>query len=561
LQVKLALRFFIHHSLLFILVEGLVLKRREMLQSLGLVSGSLLANRSMAQNVAQEGFTQRFVSEDEAKLQEEFGVSSGEPATDALTLWTRVPSRFWVDGPVKVRWRLWGNVPERGTTALVREGDVFTSESVDGTLQVRVTELPAGGHFFYMFSLENGAWQSVQGLARTLPSSRKNLENICIAYVSCQYFGTGFYTVYQALARDKNVDFCVHLGDTIYEETGGLDTVARVRRDFNGVAISKEDYRARYRLALSDAHFREVRRLFTWICIPDDHEVKNDYSGIDISLAARRAAGLGAYSEYMPIFAGGFQMKTPSYRAFSFGKLATLFAMDLRISRDGQVCKKNNYAKTCDAALESHRTMLGPQQSLWLEKGLEKSESRWNVLLSQVLMMPQAVCHRPRDLEHSPLEGLLSHSPLMGSLDAWDGYPAERDRLCQWLKHGNRNHQKNTLVWSGDIHNLYSGYVGSAEEPAAFEVSTGSVTSFGVGDVFPLGSSRLIERHLRKINPHFAHVNLRSHMYVRCKLSFDQAIFESVCVDTIRSSESNARVGESIRVAWGTLASETKANF
>ncbi|MCA2959292.1 MAG: alkaline phosphatase D family protein [Silvanigrellales bacterium] len=498
-------------------------------------------------------------------LPDECGVASGDPAAGAITLWTRVPlaARQQAMGQpspardglevLQVRW--WLAERTQGRLRIVRTGSVPTSPARDWTVKVRVEGLNADTRYLYGFETDAG-WRSVEGHTRTLPAAQADVEALTFAYLSCQFYGAGFYNVYEALAGDREVDFCVHLGDSIYENVSALQARFQVRPEPAGEATTLEQYRARYLLTLRDPWYREVRRLFAWIVLPDDHEVFNDYSGsvlaAEPAAAARKARAFQAYFEFMPLDDAPFPRL---HRCFRFGTLATLFALDERQYRDGHVCASKPLKTLCDEAKDETRTMLGAHQKEWLTEELKASGTRWNVLLSEVMMMPQKVVDRPAGLVQDPREKELPRAPfsqdLYLTLDSFDGYPACREELATFLA---ERDEGNTLVWTGDIHNCYAGHVETRDgSRVAFEMSTGSVTSTGVGDVFRFGTARLLEKQFLRANPHMVCVDLRHHMYVRVRLGRDSARYETMCVDTILRSSHRAFCGHRMNVARGTL--------
>ena len=182
--------------------------------------------------------------------------------------------------------------------------------------------------------------------------------------------------------------------------------------------------------------------------------------------------------------------------------------------------------------------------------------------------MPQCLIDRPAGVERAPHEDMLPHAPFFDSpsqgetlreqrgdsyltLDSFDGFPAEREELASFFT---RKGQGNTLVWTGDVHNCYAGHWLEGEtRRAAFEMTTGSVTTFGVGDVLRWGSARLVEGHIRRSNRHYEFVDLRHHMYVRVTLTSESALHETICVDTVLRNNFRTFTGQSLNVAKGTL--------
>jgi len=81
--------------------------------------------------------------------------------------------------------------------------------------------------------------------------------------------------------------------------------------------------------------------------------------------------------------------------------------------------------------------MLGGAQESWLQAGLDRSPARWNVLAQQTLMA---------QLDRKPGPGQLFWT------DGWDGYPAARRRLLDYL---GRRKPANPIVVGGDVHSFW----------------------------------------------------------------------------------------------------------
>jgi len=91
-------------------------------------------------------------------------------------------------------------------------------------------------------------------------------------------------------------------------------------------------------------------------------------------------------------------------------------------------------AEACSERLDPRLTMLGEVQDRWLESGLDRSAARWNVIGQQTLMA---------QLDSKPGAGQRFWT------DGWDGYPAARRRLLDYL--GARK-PANPVVIGGDVH-------------------------------------------------------------------------------------------------------------
>jgi alkaline phosphatase D len=76
------------------------------------------------------------------------------------------------------------------------------------------------------------------------------------------------------------------------------------------------------------------------------------------------------------------------------------------------------------------------------------------------------------------------------NLDAWDGYPVEREVLLQTAKASN----KNLVTLAGDTHNAWSGKLCNASgELCGYEFATPSVSSPGLEHYLQLSSEQATE--------------------------------------------------------------------
>src|SRR5699024_8374856 len=112
------------------------------------------------------------------------------------------------------------------------------------------------------------------------------------------------------------------------------------------VIITLDDYRKRHAQYKSDPDLRAVHATVPMIAVRDDHDnadntwragaLEHD-PGDDGSFAARRAAAVQAYQEWLPIRVPDPANPLEIYRSFDFGNLASLHVLDTRvIGRDQQ---------------------------------------------------------------------------------------------------------------------------------------------------------------------------------------------------------------------------------
>ena len=245
---------------------------------------------------------------------------------------------------------------------------------------------------------------------------------------------------------DEDVDLVVFLGDYIYESSWGQKPV---RKHDAPEPTTLSGYRNRHALYKTDPDLQRMHALAPWLVTWDDHEVDNDYAAdqseyLEAKFVNRRAAAYQAYYEHMPLersmLPRGADMRI--YERFAFGQLAQFHVLDDRQYRHIQVCPSakrgggSNVVEdgVCPQRLDPQRSLLGHQQEQWLHEGLASSRARWNVLAQQTLMA---------QLDRLPGAGAAFWT------DGWDGYPAARRRLLDFIA---ERKPGNPLVIGGDVH-------------------------------------------------------------------------------------------------------------
>ncbi|TXH93775.1 MAG: alkaline phosphatase [Rheinheimera sp.] len=453
------------------------------------------------------------------------GVASGDPLHDRVVLWTRVTPA----GPLaQVQLRL-----EVATDAafrnLVVAADCVAHADQDYCAKVDAAGLSAGQAYFYRFRA--GSVSSPVGQTRTLPQGA--LSTARFAVVSCSNYPAGYFHVYQQLAERSDLDAVVHLGDYLYEYAAdgyATERAAEFGRfyapDNRCELLTLQDYRRRYACYRADAALQQLHGRHPFLLVWDDHEIANDiwtggaenHSPGEGDFQARKLAALQAYYEWLPI-RPHVQQGEPLYRSLAYGDLVQLYLLDTRVcarsqwldfpqfQRDGKL----DVAAMTKAVQDPTRTLLGPTQLDWLSQGLTQSACHWQVLAQQVLMARMelpgealAALGKPgpellsqlqqlADLKALPTEQLTSaqRKRLQGvlpyNLDAWDGFPVERERLYQRLRDSGRQ----VLVLAGDTHNAWhSELKNAAGEPVGVELATASVSSPGIEQYLQLDEAQ-----------------------------------------------------------------------
>ncbi|MBT9506730.1 alkaline phosphatase D family protein [Rhodoferax sp.] len=437
------------------------------------------------------------------------GVASGSPTHDSVVLWTRLHGPGLLGAslgrePITVQWQV---AHDDKFARIVLSGQAIASPELAHSVHVEVAGLEPDRWYFYRFMVGDAV--SPVGRTRTFPKADAAVARLRLGYASCQKWEDGYFTAWRHM-REENLDAVMFLGDYIYEYTGRS---SKVRIPSGGWVLSLDDYRQRYALYRGEADLQAMHATCPWLMTWDDHEVQNDYAGLQAgdsgmtdpsspaNFAARRAAAYQAYYEHMPIrasvltkavagLASGAEMRI--YSRLQYGRLASLYLLDARQYKDPQACTKGNGLGSstvnpaqCPSWNDPKRSMLGLPQEQWLSNELAKTQSRdsgWNVVGQQTLL-------GQRDFKPGPGQTLWN--------DGWDGYSAARMRLTDSLR---KHSVANPVLLGGDVHENWVGHI-KADYADVNSVSVGvefcgtSITSRSGGNAKT--AERLAE------NPHF----------------------------------------------------------
>ncbi|RID82991.1 alkaline phosphatase [Peribacillus asahii] len=440
------------------------------------------------------------------------GVASGDPLSDSVVLWTRLaPDPLNGGGMsshiVPVQWEL---ATDENFRNIIQRGTEHASPNLAHSVHLEVSGLKANTVYYYRF--KSGNELSPVGRTKTLPAPGASVASMTFAFASCQQFEHGYYTAYKHMAKE-DLDLVFHLGDYIYEYGTNeyLSPTGNVRAHRGDEIITIEDYRNRYAQYRSDEHLRAAHASFPWIVTWDDHEVENNYANVipekDQSVEEfikRRAAAYQAYYEHMPLrksslpHDGGMQL----YRDFSYGDLANFYVLDTRQYRDDQANGDGSKAHTAES-LDPNRTLLGPEQEKWLLDNLGNSKSQWNVLAQQIFFAER--------------KSGSSTAPKF-SMDSWDGYPAARQHITNFVAGRDIN---NIIVLTGDVHaswasNLTTDYNNPEAPIFGAEFVGTSITSGGDGSDVRADTAKTLSD-----NPHIKFFN-NYRGYVRCQVTPEQ---------------------------------------
>ena len=498
------------------------INRREFIKHTALVSGSIALLPGMLTSCADDDADLNYSGDFGFRE----GVASFDPTANSVILWTRYTNAENQAGNATIEWEI---AESNSFTALVKSGTLAATAATDYAVSVDATGLTSNKKYYYRFRESQTKAVSVVGETRTLPGAGQ-ASSVKMAVVSCANYQAGLFNVYGAVAESQ-ADVVVHLGDYIYEygagEYGTNPATAALKREHLPATeiMTLSDYRTRYKQYRGDKQLQRAHQLKPFICVWDDHEITNDAyktgaqnhtEGAEGTFEQRKQIAIQVWHEYLPARVSD---QTRIYRSFDFGGLANLIMLDTRlIGRDKQL-NLSDYINPSTGAFNTqtfgaawknpNRTMLGADQKTWLANSLASSTARWQVLGSQVLMgkmyIPVELLFLVAQLANTPTAALLAQystiaaqlatiktriaagdptvtaaerarveTVLPYNLDAWDGYPAEREAVFAAAG------TKKLISLAGDTHNAwYSDLKDNAGRKLGAEFATSSVSSPG----------------------------------------------------------------------------------
>ena len=439
------------------------------------------------------------------------GVASGQPHAGGMVLWTMLTG---ADLPrsAEVAWEV---AEDEAFTKIAARG--VESSVVDDAHSVHAE--PAGlkpeRWYFYRFSALGQ--RSTVGRTRTAPAADAAVPRLNFIIASCQRFDVGHYAAWRHAAAD-GLDLVMFLGDYIYEYGRDSAPADAPRRHEGGKVNTLAGYRARYAQYKADPSLQAAHAAAPWLLVWDDHEVDNDYAGLQgqdlqFNFAAQRAAAYRAYWEFLPFpkalrpRADVDQGAMRIHGRLDWGRLARVHLLDGRQYRAPQACPRPGRGgsntvslQECPELLAPQRSLLGAAQESWLAQGWD-AERPWNLLAQQTLMA--------RCSWEDPA------GPGRGRYwtEGWDGYAASRQRLLGTVA---ERKLPGVVVLGGDVHAHYVAdlkvdYDDAKAPTVASEFCGTSISSLGL----PQARVALAP----KINPHLHHAQSDRRGYMRFVLT------------------------------------------
>lgn len=468
------------------------------------------------------------------------GVASGDPLSDRVIIWTRITlpehNRIaWVnidsastvyssslfDSAVQVSWQV---ATDTSFLNVVRSGIFTTDSSLDYTVKVDVTGLQPNSWYYYRFRTTDSVC-SIIGRTRTTPVG--NADSLRFAVFSCSDFQTGYFNAYHDIAHRNDIDAVMHLGDYYYEyEAGGSDYQGDSLRlhPLDHDAFTLADYRLWHSQYKLDPDMRAIFQQYPWIQIWDDHDVANNSwnSGAQNHNAAtegnwyvRKDAAFEAYYEWLPIREQAPSDDSTMYRSFKWGNLLNLILLDTRYeARDsslGSAIPENNAYLT-----DTNRNMLGPVQLSWFKTQLSDTTTQWKIVGNQVMLAP------------------LDAAGLILNGDQWDGYPAERKRVFDYIM---RQNIHDVVFVTGDIHSSWANDLPHPDSTYNKNTGAGSVATEFIGtSITSTASAVTIPQALIQLgNPHVKYVDLTLRGYLLLDVNKHRVQGDFIHMSTIAS--------------------------
>ena len=417
------------------------------------------------------------------------GVASGSPRVDGMVLWTRLVGAG-LPARTAVRWEV---AEDDAFARIVASGEEQAVADEAATVHAEPRGLASDRWFFYRFHALGQT--SRTGRTRTAPAADAAAGALRFAIASCQRYDVGHYAAWRAVA-ESDPDVILFLGDYIYETpTTRADAV---RRHEGSHARTLDGYRDRYATYKSDPLLQAAHAQAPWLMVWDDHEVANDYAGLqgqDLSpdFAERRAHAYRAYWEHMPFPRASKPGADRTMRIvgrLDWGRLARIHLLDDRQYRDPQACPKegrggsNVVARAaCPALDDPRRSLLGTAQERWLDDGWSLDRP-WNLVAQQTLMARFAW-------------GESGMGPEAFWTDGWDGYGPARKRLLGTVA---EKKVPGVVVLGGDVHSHYVADLKADFDAAHSPVVATEFCGSSISSLSGLSMDRM--RALLPFNPH-----------------------------------------------------------
>ena len=464
------------------------------------------------------------------------GVASGDPLSDRVIIWTRVTPDALnqvvttnidvtgivtpFDSVISVSWQL---ATDTTFSSIVQQGSATTDSSVDYTVKIDVTGLQPNTWYYYRFT--TGGVNSITGRTRTLPVG--NVDSLRFAVFSCSDYQKGYFNVYNDIAKRNDLDAVIHLGDYYYEYSANSsnyngDTTRR--HPLNHDAFTLADYRLWHSQYKLDGDLRSIFQEYPWIQIWDDHEVANNSwstgaqnhnESTEGPYGDRKSASHKAYFEWLPIREESAGDDSIIHRNFKWGNLINLIMLDTRYE-DRDSALGELIVDTTAYITDTTRNMLGPAQLAWFKTELSDTGTQWKIIGNQVMIAP------------------LTASAYILNGDQWDGYPAERKRVFDYIM---QQRIRDVVFITGDIHSSWANDLPHPDSTYNAVTHSGSVATELVATsvTSSAGSLAQFQSNIQTYNPHIRYVDLNLRGYLLLDINKQRTQGDFIHFNTITS--------------------------
>ena len=498
-------------------------------------------------------------------------VASGEPRQRSVMLWTRFVPSGGSAGRLEYQVS-----PTSDFARIVAGGSVSTEAAHDWCVKPVAEGLEPGRTYHYRF-LDARGQSSPVGRTRTLPAGP--VERFRIAAFSCANLPFGWFNAYAHAAERDDLDLLVHLGDYQYEYQRGRypsagEALAERIIEPAGETVALADYRARYASYRADPDLQRLHQHFPMLVMWDDHESANDsWSGgaqnhqpaTEGDWDFRKRMAMRAFREWLPVSAR-------SWESYEIGDLATLFRLESRLTARSEpldfiaALRGRNDPDMALTQLrdgpwqDEGRTLLGAEQESWLRDGLRRSArggKSWQLLAQQVVMGSLFASQPLADFLISGGNDMARRRAEVGvaaaragmpfNLDAWDGYPAARNRLLSAAREASAN----LIVLSGDSHNGWGFDLDHDGAPAGVDIGVPSVSSPGLEAYAGRASPEDVARAILTANRPLRFADTSRRGYVTVEITPQRATSTWHLLETVRARSTALSRTPSMTVAHG----------
>jgi alkaline phosphatase D len=146
------------------------------------------------------------------------------------------------------------------------------------------------------------------------------------------------------------------------------------------------------------------------------------------------------------------------------------------------------------------------------------------------------------------------------NLDSWDGYPAEKNKVIQFLKD---NQLKDVIFLTGDTHSSWAIEVATDVKQTynpktsagalAVEFGTTSISSANDDEYRATDTVRMMEKLLLSKNPHIKFLNARDHGYLLLSVYPTHAKAQWYYVNSVREPKTDEYLAATFTVDKGSV--------